>query len=220
MCSYVVSLHEVSVSGRRSRGAHCGCPALHTWQTLPALVPVCSPWPLSWRGCMVHCFFLWSVCGPLSLHLPVATIATPGVKIILHPGLSWGTVLGHLLPSWGWHWKAQPRQKPHRTFLVHLHVSHQSSGRTDLRTLMEMQGRKARVPAKAVRAQTQQRCWGQELPLRLYFSNGVVQGTSREVSPSEATVTALWRIPTWQKEHTEVSGARRDKDTLLSYQLF
>lgn len=47
----------------------------------------------------------------------------------------------------------------------------------------------------------------------LYFSNGIVQATFWEVSLPKATVTALWRISTRQKEHTEVSGASRDKDT-------
>lgn len=110
---------------------------------------------LSVGGAVWSTVFVWSVCGPLPLHFPVATTATPGVKIILHPGLSLGTVLGHLVPSWGWHWKAQHRQKPHSTFLVHqgqvflplqlrfnymYHIRAQAGSTS--RTLVEMLGEK------------------------------------------------------------------------------
>lgn len=121
MCSYVVSLREVSVSGQRSRGAHCGMPSSAHWTNSSSPGP-CVP-PLltltsQWEGLYSPLCFCGLFVG-LPLHLPVATTTTPGVKIILHPGLSLGTVLGHLVPSWGWHWKAQHRQKLHSTFLVH-----------------------------------------------------------------------------------------------------
>lgn len=105
MCSYVVSLREVSMSGQR-RGVHIvGCPALHNGQTSPALVPVhlhskeISQVPLLFNLTSVWEGLPWStIFCDLSVvlfphYLPVATRpATPRMKIILHPWLSLETI--------------------------------------------------------------------------------------------------------------------------------
>lgn len=122
---------RVSVSGHRSGGCTLHNALLCALDKLLLLWSLCAPMLQGsfsgltasqlhlWVGgtAVAHyffCFVLLSVCGPPPLHLPVATRpATPRVKLIVYPGLSLKTTLGHLVPSQGRPWKMQYRQKPH-----------------------------------------------------------------------------------------------------------
>lgn len=165
MSSDAVSLHEVSVSGWDVGGVHYRRSSSALW-TNPSSSSPCVPMldatlflrptavqPGLWTGgtAMFH-YFLWSVCDLFPIHLLVATKpATPWVKITQCPRLLLEIMLGHLVPSWGQHWKVQLRQKPYHTCLVSPRLSYPLQlwfncmyhTRAQARsTLMKMQGKK------------------------------------------------------------------------------
>lgn len=158
----------------REAGVHTvGCPAPHTGQTLPALVPVschCSPWPLSGRGCIVHCVFvvcLWASSPPPSSSYDYnprsedypAPWAFFGDSIGASSALVRLTRESAAQTEAPQHFSGPPRPSlPLQLWFNYTYHIRAQAGSTS-RTLMERQGEKRWNTSESCS------CWGQELPL-------------------------------------------------------